>query len=209
MPTSPRLASPSASRAFVLALVLVACCTSCIVEHAVTETPRAGFELVVQRGTQSPAPLVIARDGSTCHTLGEAISNVCVLVTYLDPNVIGGAALGRLNDVDTPSLTALIWRARVDGDVTVCGRGGLTGERRMRCEQAAQDPDYAMTAGDTTVMVPLAQAPMESAAPRTRPNPSIGMWSSGRCKGQCCPSPPTKSDWYDGCSTTAHWSNPS
>ena len=119
------------------------------------ENPLAGFEVLVQRGSQSPAPLLISRDGSGCETLGEPLSNACFLVPNLEPSNIGGAAQGRLNDVDTPSLTALIWRARLDGDVSVCQRGGLTGERRTRCEQAAQDPNYFAKQGDMTVSVPL------------------------------------------------------
>ncbi len=139
-----------------LCVVLAGACTGCL-WGAVREIPLAGFELVVQHDSQSPEALLISRYGSGCETLGQPLADVCFLVPPLDPNVIGGAAQGRLNDIDTPSLTALIWRARIDGDITVCQRGGLTGERRTRCEQAAQDPNYAVTEGDTTVKVPFAQ----------------------------------------------------
>lgn len=156
MSTLPKMASPFPRARLLLWLVLAAACTGCL-WGAVEEVPLAGFELVVQHDSQSPEPLQITRDGSGCETLGQPLADVCVLVPNLDPSVIGGAALGRLNDIDTPSLTALIWRARIDGDVSVCQRGGLTGERRTRCELATQDPNYAATEGDTTVTVPFAQ----------------------------------------------------
>lgn len=152
----PKRRATSPGRHFLLFLVLAASCTGCL-WGAVREISLGGFELLVQRGSQSPEPLLISRDGSGCETLGQPLADVCFLVPPLDPNVIGGAAQGRLNDIDTPSLTALIWRARIDGDITVCQRGGLIGQRRTRCEQAAQDPEYSVTQGVTTIRVPLAQ----------------------------------------------------
>ena len=130
-------------------------------EHAPTQVPISGFELLVQRGSQPQERLVISKDGSGCQTLGEPLSTVCLMATNVQPDVIGGAAFGKLNDADTPSLTALIWRARIDGDVSVCQRGGLTGERRSRCERAARDPNYAAVQGDITVQVP-AGGPIQS-----------------------------------------------
>jgi hypothetical protein len=70
-----------------------------------------------------------------------------------DPAVIGGAALGRLNSEHTPSLDALIWRARASGTAAVCAAGGLEGEWLNACQQASRDPDYAMSDQDLRVEV--------------------------------------------------------
>ncbi len=156
MSTWPKMAFRFRRGRLVLWLALAAVCTGCL-WGAVREVPLAGFELVVQRDSQSPEPLLISRDGSGCESLGQSFAAVCFQVPNLDPSVIGGGALGRLNDIDTPSLTALIWRARIDGDVTVCERGGLLGERLTRCHLAAVDPNYTEVHGDTTVQVPIGQ----------------------------------------------------
>lgn len=157
MQMSRKLGFAVRSSGFILILVLAASSSGCLGEKRPTPVPVAGFELLIQRGSQPQERLLISADGSGCETLPASLSTVCLLTTNLLPNVIGGEAHGGLNNADTPSLTALIWRARIDDDVSVCEAGGLIGERRTRCEQAAHDPHYAVEQGDVTVVVPLAQ----------------------------------------------------
>lgn len=162
---SPKMGSASPKGRFLLFLLLAAAFTGCYMGQAPRQVPVSGFELLVQRGSQSPEPLLIAEDGSGCETFSEPLSTVCLLATNEQPDVIGGEAHGGLNEADTPPLTALIWRARIDDDASVCRRGGLLGERLARCEHAAQDPDYAV----------------EQAALASRCRSAIkGNWAGGR-----------------------------
>ncbi|MCI0344020.1 MAG: hypothetical protein L0221_01070 [Chloroflexi bacterium] len=102
-------------------------------------------------GTASPLP-----------TDPEPILYVaCVLATNIDARFIAGEAFGRLNEVDTPALEAIIWRARLDADRTVCENAGLLGERLHRCRAAVDADDYRVSDGPLTVVI----APQASAAP--------------------------------------------
>ena len=140
-----------------LTLSLATISVGCVTEVKPTPNPVAGFELLVQRDGQPAETLVISADGAGCDSLGDLLSTVCRQAPNLLPSVIGGEAFGSLNEKDTPAFTALIWRARIDGDITVCERGGLLSPRLERCQEAAQDPNYVVRGEGLTVSVPLGQ----------------------------------------------------
>jgi hypothetical protein len=127
--------------------------SACAVQSVATQNPASGFDISVQVAGGSDQVLAIKADGSGCERLVPAIERVCLLAINRDPAVIGGAAFGALNSVDTPSLDALVWRARIEGDVGVCDRGGLLRDRLARCKVSAQDENYAMASDDMTIRV--------------------------------------------------------
>jgi hypothetical protein len=68
----------------------------------------------------------------------DFLYRACVLTTNQDPAVIAGEAFGHLNSERTPSHEALIWRAILDRDMTVCSRGGLLDAGLASCEAAVR-----------------------------------------------------------------------
>lgn len=104
-----------------------------------TPPPYAPFRMVLSVSS-APASIVINTDGD-CFALAKSqrLLAACSLAINADPAVIGGAALGHLNMEPTPSLDALTWRATLDRDPSVCGRGGLEGAFRTQCETQAGD----------------------------------------------------------------------
>jgi hypothetical protein len=61
----------------------------------------------------------------------------------------------KLNEQRTPALDALIWKARADGDVSVCERGGLASAFLEECERAASATDYEYEGETVRVRVPI------------------------------------------------------
>jgi hypothetical protein len=140
-----------------LILSLATLCIGCAVSVKTSPHPTAGYAVLVQRKAQPPERLDISPAGEGCQIFDDRLESVCLIATNIRPGDIGGAALGSLNETDTPAFTALIWRARIDGDATVCDRGGLLSPRLERCRQAAQDPNYVAQGDGLTVSVPLGQ----------------------------------------------------
>lgn len=123
--------------------------------------PVGGYTIEVSRDGSSFMPHTIDEDGATCLELFDETDpgRVCLLATNLLPSVIGGAAYGRLNTEETPSLDALIWRARSSGDPGVCARGGLEGAYRTQCEADAIASDYLYSTSDGLgVRIPIGGA---------------------------------------------------
>lgn len=91
-------------------------------------------------GAATPSALKVADDGGGCETLGKSdyLYRVCVLATNVDPAVIAGEAFGRINVEPTPALEALLWRAVLGSDRSVCEGGGLAGSSLEKCESAVE-----------------------------------------------------------------------
>lgn len=104
--------------------------------------------------------VTIGAQGEGCEVfLPDADANrTCLIATNVIPSIIGGEAYGDLNVRHTPALDALIWRARADGDASVCERGGLDAGFLDLCERAAQAGEYEYEAGDVRVRVPIGGA---------------------------------------------------
>lgn len=133
--------------AFALALGLAAC------RGGPTPNPVAGFDVTIHESGATHT-ISIGADGTGCASLGS-LEQVCRLAVNQSAPVIGGAAFGRLNDQDTPSFEALVWRARLDADPTVCERGGLLEPRLSTCYARAVDPQYRSRAEGFEVEVPI------------------------------------------------------
>lgn len=101
--------------------------------------------------------LVIGLDGDGCEKLmrSDRLYGACLLAFNANPAVIGGAAQGLLNAERTPSLDALIWRARADGDVSVCERGGLLDDFLAECQAQAVAVDYEIEDSGLRLRVPI------------------------------------------------------
>jgi hypothetical protein len=108
----------------------------------------------------SLASVRIDAEGNACDRFEsvEDVERICFITTNAIPTVIGGEAYGSLNERRTPALDALIWRARVEADVSICNRGGLVGRLLDECETAAVDPEYAYRNGPYEVRVPIGGA---------------------------------------------------
>lgn len=103
------------------------------------------FEAHVKGPGQAMRDFAIATD-TDCTALPTTLFlEACSLAINADPAIIGGAAFGQLNFKDTPSFTALIWRARLDRDPSVCDRGGLENPRLSVCHRAADASSYRET----------------------------------------------------------------
>ena len=120
-----------------------------------TTSPSRGYELTWTSGAATPSALKVGLDGGGCETLGESdyLYRVCVLATNVDPAVIAGEAFGRINVEPTPALEALIWRAVLGGDRSVCEGGGLAGSSLETCERAVEAGFRRATDSGVTVEI--------------------------------------------------------
>ena len=120
-----------------------------------TGVARSAFALEYSISGSPLTRLQVDSEGEACAVLrkSERLATACVLTTNVDPRVIAGEAFGRLNDEETPSLDAIIWRARLAGDVTECDDAGLLGEFLTRCHQAVQALEYQVTDAEVVVSI--------------------------------------------------------
>lgn len=86
----------------------------------------------------------------------------CILATNIDGQMIAGEAFGQLNEVDTNAMEAIFWRARLDGDASVCEHAGLLAVRLDRCHAAVAAEEYRVTDGRLTVVIPRGPGPRPS-----------------------------------------------
>lgn len=149
-----------------------------------TEAVTEGYVLEYARGAEALMPLVVDKDAEKCLALraieiadrtAHPASSVspqptdpeprlyvaCVLATNIDVRFIVGEAFGRLNEEDTPAFEAIIWRARLEAERSVCESAGLLGARLDRCHAAVDAKEYRVTDGPLTVVI----APSPTAAP--------------------------------------------
>lgn len=121
-------------------------------------TPTAGYELEIVAEGGVASRVAIGADGNGCDRLvdSERLYTACLVAVNLDPRIIGASALGRLNSERTPALDALVWRARLDGDASVCAEGGLTGDFLAECERLSADDGYEVRDRGLVVRVPPA-----------------------------------------------------
>ena len=127
--------------------------------------PVRGYRLEISEGDARFRPLSVGAQGEGCEVLlPDADANrTCLIATNVIATLIGGEADGDLNEQRTPALDALIWKARSDGDVSVCQRGGLANGFLEECERAASSTDYEYEGDEVRVRVPIGGA--ESLAP--------------------------------------------
>jgi len=120
------------------------------------DNPTAGYELEIGSTDGTWRSVVIEADGEGCDRLvqGERLYTACLVAVNLDPRLIGASALGRLNSEPTPALDALVWRARLDGDPSVCAEGGLSGGFLADCERLAAAEGYEVRDSGLVVRVP-------------------------------------------------------
>jgi hypothetical protein len=120
-----------------------------------TGVERSSFVLSYSIGGSPFTPLRVDSEGDACVVLrrSERLATACVLTTNVDPRVIAGEAFGRLNNEETPSLDAIIWRARLAGDPGMCDEGGLLGEFLTRCHDGVQAAEYQVS--DSGVVVSI------------------------------------------------------
>lgn len=120
--------------------------------------PTAAYELDFGPDGGVAVRVAIASDGAGCDRLraSERLYTACLVAVNLDARLIGASALGRLNSERTPALDALVWRARLDGDASVCAKGGLSGDFLAECEQLATAEQYEVRDGGLVVRIPRA-----------------------------------------------------
>ena len=90
-------------------------------------------------GPSASGTLTVDLEGAACRKLkpSDYLLSACTLALNKDPAFIAGDAAGDLNNTDTPSYEAILWRAKLDADPTVCDRGGLLEERLANCHAVA------------------------------------------------------------------------
>jgi hypothetical protein len=117
--------------------------------------PYAAFTVRILEIGHAPREATITTD-EDCNALSasQKLFDICSLAINADPAVIGGAAFGRLNFEHTVAFEALVWRARINGDLQVCARGGLQGTWLERCQAAAKDPQFRARDQDVELIVP-------------------------------------------------------
>lgn len=118
--------------------------------------PTAAYELEIGTEQDALSGATIGADGSGCDRLvkSERLYTACLVTVNLDPRVIGASALGRLNIEPTPAFDALVWRARLDGDSSVCAQGGLSGDFLIECQRLAVVDTYQVHDSGLVVRVP-------------------------------------------------------
>ncbi len=123
------------------------------------ENPTAAYELEISSEGGIAARVAIGADGAGCDRLmaSERLYTACLVAVNLDARLIGASALGRLNSERMPALDALVWRARLDGDASVCAKGGLSGDFLVECEQLAMADEYEVRDSGLVVHVPRAR----------------------------------------------------
>jgi hypothetical protein len=129
-----------------------------------TISPARGYELSWIVSAAPPAKLNIAIDGGGCETLASSdfLYRACVLATNLDPLVIAGEAFGRLNFEPTPAREALIWRAVLNSDQSVCAAGGLAEPYLGECRRAVEAGVRRATDASLTVEISHGDPPSSS-----------------------------------------------
>lgn len=121
-----------------------------------TITPTVGYEVAYRSGAAELVMLRVSADGEGCAELEGSVLllRTCTLARYLDPLVIAGEAFGNLNTEYTPSLEAIMWRARLTEGPMFCERAGLVDEFLSRCLDAATQETYTVEDGSLEVVVP-------------------------------------------------------
>lgn len=119
--------------------------------------PWGTYRIEVSVGEAEFVSRSIGDEGHGCEVFveHEDADRTCRIAINLIPTIIGGEAYGELNSRRTPALDALVWRARANGDPSICERGGLGGGFLVECHTAAQDASYEYVAGDIHVRVPI------------------------------------------------------
>lgn len=102
------------------------------------------------------ASTLAIRAAADCEPLGADawLAETCKLALHKNPAVIAGSAFGRLNLTETPALEALIWRARIDRDASICRRGGLAGDWLSQCLKDSSNPLLSLKYRDYVITVP-------------------------------------------------------
>lgn len=141
-----------------------------------TEAVVEGYVLAYARGAEPLMALVIDKDATKCQALRAieiadrtahsasttwpqptdpepTLYVACVLATNIDARFIAGEAFGKLNEEDTPAFEAIMWRARLNADRTVCESAGLLGARLDLCHAAVDAKVYRVTDGPLTVVI--------------------------------------------------------
>lgn len=115
----------------------------------------APYSINVGNDGSAPERAEIGEDGAACTALEESgyLATACVLALNVDPNFIAAEAVGKLNVVDTPSYEAMIWRAFLEQDPSVCDQGGLLDARLETCRESAVGEALERSAGPLTVEV--------------------------------------------------------
>lgn len=105
---------------------------------------KSPYALTYRVGNEPDATMLVGEEGHECDALAasEVLGTACVLALQIDPAFIAAEAFGRLNNEETPSGEAMIWRAVLDADPSVCERGGLLENRLAACRAAALKGTY-------------------------------------------------------------------
>jgi hypothetical protein len=122
--------------------------------------PVGGYLIEVSTAGGDFVSVTIGAEGEGCERFSadEDAERTCYIATSLIPTLIGGEAYGELNQVRTPAVDALVWRARANADPSVCAEGGLTGAFLAECERDAVAVDYEYATGNMRVRVPIGGA---------------------------------------------------
>ena len=119
--------------------------------------PVRGYRLEIAAGTSPFEPLNIGAQGEGCEVLlpDEDANRTCLIATSVHPGVIGSDD----DEISRPAIDALIWKARSDGDVSVCQRSGrLSGAFLEECEIAAIAADYQYEGDIVRIRIPMGGA---------------------------------------------------
>lgn len=113
----------------------------------------APYDLDLSTSGGPKTRLTIDSEGLACASLSESpyLATACVLALNVDPAFIAAEAFGRLNVEDTPSYEAIIWRAYLDADPTICDRSGLLADRLLQCRTLAANEELVRTADELTL----------------------------------------------------------
>jgi hypothetical protein len=128
--------------------------------HPMGTTPTGAYSIEISTADSEFVPVTIGAEGEGCEPFsadGDA-ERTCLISRLLNPWTIGGEAYGELNEVRTPAVDALIWRARANADPSVCAEGGLAGAFLAECERDAVAVDYEYATGNMRVRVPIGGA---------------------------------------------------
>lgn len=119
-----------------------------------------GYLLEIAPSTAPFRQVSIGAQGEGCDVLlpDTDAYRTCLIATQVIPTLIPGEDYDQLNELRTPALDALIWKARSDGDVSVCQRGGLANVFLEECEQAAGAVDYEYEGDMVRIRVPIGGA---------------------------------------------------
>jgi hypothetical protein len=118
--------------------------------------PMRGYRLEIAHDNGTFRPLNVGAQGEGCEVfLPDADANrTCLNATTVHPGVIGSDE----SVITRPTLDAMIWKARADADVSLCGRGRLPDTMVDDCESAASADDYEYQGEVLRVRVPIGGA---------------------------------------------------